>query len=72
MQKIVQTEAVGQTAPDEKRLANLKAQLALRGFAVHDTVTGGWLVARWDRAHYCPHLIDLEAFARRVGVPDVV
>lgn len=66
MQKIV-TEAVGSTAPENKRLANLKAQLALRGFAVHDTASGGWLVARWDRSHYCPRLIDLEAFLRRVG-----
>ena len=50
----------------EKRLATLKAELALRGFAVHDTVTGGWLVAKWDQSHYCAHLVDLEAFARRV------
>jgi len=52
----------------DKRVATLKAALALKGHQVHETVTGGWLVAKWDRSHFCPHLIDLEAFARRVGV----
>jgi hypothetical protein len=51
----------------EKRVSTLKAQLALRGFAVHDTVTGGWLVAKWDQSKYCQRIEDLEAFARRVG-----
>lgn len=72
MRKIAKMEAVSSTAPDEKKLTTLKAQLARRSFAVHDTSTGGWLVARWDRSHYCPRIEDLEAFARRVGVPDVV
>jgi len=50
-----------------KRVASLKATLALRGFAVHDTAAGGWLVARWDRSHYCPRIADLEAFLKRIG-----
>ncbi|MEJ8846381.1 hypothetical protein [Variovorax rhizosphaerae] len=50
-----------------KRVANLKAALALRGFQVHDSTTGGWLVARWDLSHYCARIEDLEAFLRRVG-----
>lgn len=54
----------------QKKIATLKAQLALRSFAVHDTVTGGWIVARWDQSQYCQRIEDLEAFARRVGVPD--
>lgn len=52
---------------DHKRLATLKAQMALRGFQVHDTVTGGWLVARWNLSRYCPTLNDLAAFAKQVG-----
>lgn len=50
-----------------KRLATLKAQLALRGFEVHDTATDGWLVARWNLSRYCATLEDLQAFAKRVG-----
>ena len=60
----------GVSAPasdDGKTIATIRAELAMRNFTVHDTVTGGWLVARWDRSHYCPHLIDLKAFLRRVG-----
>jgi len=62
-------EMAGQATPCAKTVFTLKAELALRGFQVHNTTTGGWLVARWDRSHYCQHLADLEAFARRVGVP---
>lgn len=54
----------------DKRIATAKARLALRGFSVHDTVTGGWLVARWNLSHYCQHIEDLEAFLRRVGGAD--
>lgn len=63
-------ETAGQATPTpcEKTVSTLKAELALRGFQVHDTSTGGWLVARWNLSHYCQHLIDLGAFARRVGV----
>ena len=53
---------------DGKHIATLRAKLALAGFVVHATVTGGWLVARWDRSHYCARIEDLEAFCRRVGV----
>ncbi|WP_218510850.1 hypothetical protein [Variovorax sp. dw_308] len=73
MHKIAQQDAVGSTAPDastvnvDKGLATLKAELALRGFSVHDTVTDGWLVARWNLSHFCTRIEDLEAFLRRVG-----
>lgn len=53
--------------PDQKLLATIKAKMALRGFQVHDTVTGGWLVARWNLSRYCPTLEDLQAFAEQVG-----
>lgn len=56
-------------ALDLKRLATLKAQLALKGFAVHDVTTGGWFVSRWNLTKFCPGpgLEDLEVFARQVG-----
>ncbi|MDZ4397975.1 hypothetical protein [Hydrogenophaga sp.] len=54
-------------AVDQKRLATLKAQLALKGFQVHDVTTGGWFVSRWNLTKFCPALADLEAFASQVG-----
>lgn len=54
-------------AVDQKFLATLKAQLALKGFAVHDVTTGGWFVSRWNLTKFCPALPDLEAFASQVG-----
>lgn len=50
-----------------KQLAGLKAQLALRGFAVHDVSTGGYFVAKWNLTKFCPALADLESFAAQVG-----
>lgn len=50
-------------ALDLKRLATLKAQLALKGFQVHDLVTGGYFVSAWHTTRFCPALADLEAFA---------
>lgn len=54
-------------ALEQKRLATLKAQFALRGFQVHDVSTGGYFVARWNLTKFCPAIVDLEAFARQVG-----
>lgn len=58
---------LGTDAPEGKTVATIKVELLLRGFSVHDTVTGGWFVARWNLSHYRPRLIDLEAFLRRIG-----
>lgn len=55
------------TDDDNKQIATLKAQLALRGFVVHEVRNGGFMVGRWDRTMYCPRPDDLAAFARRVG-----
>lgn len=49
-----------------KRLATLKAQFALRGFAVHEACDG-YLVSRWNLTKHCPSLYELERFARVVG-----
>ncbi|KRC11515.1 hypothetical protein ASE11_19090 [Hydrogenophaga sp. Root209] len=54
------------TPSDQKRLANLKALFALKGFAVHDVSTGGWFVAKWNLTKFCPALADLESFAAQV------
>lgn len=54
-------------AQEQKRLATLKAQLALKGFAVHDVSTGGYFVARWNLTKFCAAIDDLAAFARKVG-----
>ena len=51
---------------DDKRVATVRAQLAIAGFATHQTRTGGWLIARWDRSHYAASIEDLEVFLRRV------
>lgn len=50
-----------------KRLATIKAQMALRGYAVHDVSTGGYFVARWNLTKFCLTLADLESFASQVG-----
>lgn len=50
-----------------KRLATHKAQLALKGFAVHDVSTGGYFVAGRNLTKFCPALADLQAFAEQVG-----
>ena len=54
-------------ALDQKRIATIKAQLALKGFAVHDVSTGGFFVAKWNLTKFCPALADLQAFAEQVG-----
>ena len=58
---------IPQDCPDRKRAANLKAQLALKGFAVHEVISGGYFVSRWNLTKFCPALQDLEVFARQVG-----
>lgn len=51
---------------DRKRLANLCAQFALRGFSVH-AVSDGFLVTRWNLTKHARDLDALEAFGRVVG-----
>lgn len=51
----------------EKRLATLKAQLAMRGFSTHEVSTGGFYVSRWNLTRFCPDLGELESFAAQVG-----
>lgn len=59
--------SIPQDCPDRKRIANLKAQLALKGFAVHEVISGGYFCSKWNLTKFCPALQDLEAFAAQVG-----
>ena len=52
---------------DDKLRATLKASFCLRGYAVHDTAEGGYLVVRWNLAKHCPDLRALVQFAKQVG-----
>jgi hypothetical protein len=52
---------------DNKGLSNLRARLALAGFAVHHLSDDGFLVCRWNLSKLCPDLRTLAAFARQVG-----
>ena len=53
-------------ASDAKRLATLTAQLALRGFAVHQAADG-YVVVRWNLTKRVVDLNAMERFARVVG-----
>lgn len=53
--------------PNEGRLANIIAQMALAGHAVHELETG-FLVSRWGMTKVCPDLAALVGFARQIGV----
>lgn len=55
---------------DQKRLANLKALFALKGFAVHEVTVGGFFVSKWNLTKFCPALADLESFAQQVGATE--
>lgn len=50
--------------------ALLKAHLAEAGYLVHDAADG-YLVVRadWGLSRHCDSLADLQAFARKVGLP---
>lgn len=50
-----------------KRLATLKAALALKGHEVHTLPDGAFLVARWGMTRRCAHLAELQAFAQQIG-----
>lgn len=50
-----------------KTRATLAAHLALRGFALHVTDAGTYIVARWNLARELRGLDAVADFARRVG-----
>ncbi|AVO48542.1 hypothetical protein C6568_04120 [Melaminivora suipulveris] len=58
----------GAPTEQQKAVANICARFALKGFAVHKTTSGAWLVCRWNQSCHCPDLGALQAFARQVGI----
>jgi len=52
---------------ESKRRANIAAHLALRGFALHVTDAGTYIVARWNLARELRSLDAVDDFARRLG-----
>ena len=53
--------------PAVKARASLVAALALRGYAVHELATGGFLVVWQGHSRHCSDLDELARFARQVG-----
>ena len=51
-----------------KEEATLLARLALAGHVVHRGRCGDYTVCKYGYAHYCQDLIELQAFAVRLGV----
>ncbi len=49
-----------------KHFENLRAEFALRGYAVHRVDTG-FIVTRWGLSKHCPDLDALGAFLRQIG-----
>lgn len=62
-----QNTNVFEFTPDQSRLANIIAQMALAGHAVHE-LEHGFLVCRWGMTKVCPDLAALVGFARQIGV----
>lgn len=61
-----QAEATERTRLAEKRLATVRAELALRAVVVQ-VVDGGYLACRWGYCRQVPTIDALEAFAVQVG-----
>jgi len=54
--------------PDKaKRRATLAAKLALRGYELHETPEGTYIVSRWGLSQAKCGLAQVDDFARRVG-----
>ena len=51
-----------------KAISTLTAQLALHGHAVHDGLSGDFLVCRWGMSKYCQDFDELQAFAVKLGI----
>lgn len=54
-----------------KQEATLIAQLALAGHVVHRGRCADYTVCKFGKSHYCPDLIQLHAYAVRLGVSHV-
>ena len=52
-----------------KRLATLQAMLVRKGFELHPTAAGIYIVTRWNLARTLATLDDVQGLAQQVGVP---
>lgn len=65
----IMASTVTPTLDDDDRQAEfirIATSLRLRGYTVN-VVGNGWMISRWNLAHYAAGLDELEAFSRRVG-----
>ena len=67
MQNRNHTDIFEQTGGDGKRLATLRAQLALGGVVLQDADDGSFLVSRWGQSRALVNLEAVSAFLRQVG-----
>lgn len=51
-----------------KAIATQVAELAIRGHAVHQLKDGGFLVCKYGHTFHAVDFVELQAFARRLGV----
>ena len=61
-----QAEAAERTRLADKRLATVRAQLAMKGIAAH-VVEDGFLIERWGYSRHVPTIEELELFAVQLG-----
>jgi hypothetical protein len=50
----------------DKRIATLRARLALRGFMLSELAGGAWLIHRFDASRICDDLRAVAVFADQV------
>ena len=67
MQNRNHTTILEQAGGYGKRLATLRAQLALGGFVLQEADDGSFLVARWGKSRALVNLEAVSAFLRQVG-----
>lgn len=63
-----QPEQLDEAAAEAKRLATLRARLALAGWELVTLPNGAHLASRWGHVRHCTSLDAVEAFAQQVGV----
>lgn len=63
-----QPEQLDEAAAAIKRLATLRARLALSGWVLTTLPSGAHIVTRWGVVRHCTSLDAVESFAQQVGV----
>ena len=52
-----------------KRIATVRARLALKGYRLDQAVTGAWIISKWNLSRQVSDVDAVEAFALTVGAP---